>query len=128
MEIVKIAGIAFVAVFIIGLIKQYKPEFVIHISLLTGIIIFGMVVFKISSIIELLQNLSDKIGVNAKFFTILIKITGIAYISEFAVNICKDSGETAIASKVEFAAKIIIISMSIPILATLLETINNIIQ
>lgn len=128
MEIVKIAGIAFVAIFIIGLIKQYKPEFVIHISLLAGIIIFGMVVFKISSIIELLQNLSDKIGVNAKFFTILIKITGIAYISEFAVNICKDSGETAIASKVEFAAKIIIISMSIPILATLLETINNIIQ
>ncbi len=128
MEIVKIAGIAFVAIFIIGLIKQYKPEFVIHISLLAGIIIFGIVVFKISSIIELLQNLSDKIGVNAKFFTILIKITGIAYISEFAVNICKDSGETAIASKVELAAKIIIISMSIPILATLLETINNIIQ
>ncbi len=126
MEIVKIIGVAFIATFIIVLLKQYKPEFVIHVSILAGIIIFGMVVFKLSSIIELLQSLSNKLGVNSKFFMILIKITGIAYLSEFAVNVCKDSGETAIASKVEVAAKIIIIGMSIPIVAALLETIINI--
>lgn len=126
MEIVKIIGVAFMATFIIVLLKQYKPEFVIHVSILAGIIIFGMVVFKLSSIIELLQSLSSKLGVNSKFFMILIKITGIAYLSEFAVNVCKDSGETAIASKVEVAAKIIIIGMSIPIVAALLETIINI--
>lgn len=126
MEIVKIIGVAFIATFIIVLLKQYKPEFVIHVSILAGIIIFGMVVFKLSSIIELLQSLSNKLGVNSKFFMILIKITGIAYLSEFAVNVCKDSGETAIASKVEVAAKIIIIGMSIPIVAALLETIISI--
>ena len=126
MEIVKIIGVAFIATFIIVLLKQYKPEYVIHVSILAGIIIFGMVVFKLSSIIELLQSLSSKLGVNSKFFMILIKITGIAYLSEFAVNVCKDSGEMAIASKVEVAAKIIIIGMSIPIVAALLETIINI--
>ena len=126
MEIVKIIGVAFIATFIIVLLKQYQPEFVIHVSILAGIIMFGMVVFKLSSIIELLQSLSSKLGVNSKFFMILIKITGIAYLSEFAVNVCKDSGETAIASKVEVAAKIIIIGMSIQIVAALLETIINI--
>lgn len=126
MEIIKIIGVAFVATFIIVLLKQYKPEFVIYVSILAGIIIFGMVVFKLSSIIELLRSLSSKLGVNSKFFMILIKITGIAYLSEFAVNVCKDAGETAIASKVEVAAKIIIIGMSIPIVAALLETIINI--
>ena len=85
-----------------------------------------MVIFKLSAIIELVQSLSNKLGVNTQFFAILLKITGIAYLSEFAVNICKDSGETAIASKVELASKILIISMSIPILATLLDTISNI--
>ena len=126
MEIIKIIGVAFVSTFIIVLLKQYKPEFVIYVSILAGIIIFGMVVFKLSSIIELLRSLSSKLGVNSKFFMILIKITGIAYLSEFAVNVCKDAGETAIASKVEVAAKIIIIGMSIPIVAALLETIINI--
>lgn len=126
MEIIQIVGIALVSVFIILLLKQYKPEFVIHISIIAGILIFSMLVPKLSAVLELLNNLTDKLGVNSQFFSILLKITGIAYISEFATNICKDSGETAIASKVELGAKIIIIAMSIPILGSVIETIINI--
>ena len=61
-----------------------------------------------------------------QYFSLLIKITGIAYLSEFATNICKDSGETAIASKVELAGRVIIIAMSVPILGALIDTITNI--
>ena len=53
----------------------------------------------------------------------LIKITGIAILTEYTVSICKDSGESAIASKVDFGGKIVIMSMSIPIISSLLETI-----
>lgn len=126
MEIIQITAIAFIATFIITILRQYKPEYTIHISIIAGVIIIGLVVFKLSSIIELLQSLSSKLGINAKFFSILLKITGIAYLSEFAVNICKDAGESATASKVEIASKIIIISMSVPILAALLDVISNI--
>ena len=126
MEIIQIIGIAFSAVFIIMLLKQYKPEFVIHISILAGILIFILLVPKLSAILELLNNFTDKLGVNSQFFGILLKITGIAYLAEFATNICKDSGETAIASKVELGAKVIIIAMSVPILGSVLETILKI--
>ena len=57
---------------------------------------------------------------------LLIKITGIAFLSEFAVSICKDSGESAIASKIELGTKIIIISMSIPIISSLFEIILSV--
>ena len=57
---------------------------------------------------------------------LLIKITGIAFLSEFAVSICKDSGESAIASKIELGTKIIIISMSIPIINALINTVVKI--
>ena len=50
-------------------------------------------------------------------------MTGIAILTEFAVSICKDSGEAAIASKVDMGGKVIMVSMSIPIIAGLLETI-----
>lgn len=56
----------------------------------------------------------------------LVKITGIAFLSEFAVSICKDSGEGAIASKIELGSKIIIISMSVPIISSLLELVLKI--
>lgn len=126
MEIVQIVGIALISVFIILLLKQYKPEFVIHVSIVSGILIFSMILPKMTAILELLNEFTDKLGVNSQFFSILLKITGIAYLSEFATNLCKDSGETAVASKVELSAKVIIIAMSIPILGSVIETLINI--
>lgn len=61
---------------------------------------------KASSVITLLETLVNAIGLNKDFFAILIKITGIAYLIEFAINVCKDAGENGIASKVELARKI----------------------
>lgn len=61
--------------------------------------------------------------VNGQFLGILLKITGIAFLTEFAVSVCKDSGETAIASKVDLGGKVIIIAISIPIISSLLETV-----
>ena len=88
--------------------------------------ILFIVVDKLTGIINLLQSLASKASINTEFLTLLIKITGIAFLSEFAVSICKDAGEVAIANKMEIGAKIIIISMSIPIISSLLEIILKI--
>ena len=100
MEIIKIIGIALIALVIIILLKQYRPEFAIYISLLTGILILLLVMDELKGIIALLQSLANKASINSTFLALLIKITGIAFLSEFAVSICKDSGEGAIASKI----------------------------
>ena len=123
MDIVKIVGIALASLIIIILLKQYKPEFAIYISLLTGVLILILVMDKLTGIINLINSIVSKSNINTEFITLLIKITGIAFLSEFAVSICKDSGEAAIASKIEIGSKIIIISMAIPILSSLLELI-----
>lgn len=123
MEVIKIIGIALVSLIIIILLKQYKPEFAIYISLLSGVLILILVMDKLTGIINLLQNLASRVSINSTFLSLLIKITGIAFLSEFAVSICKDSGEAAIANKIEVGTKIIIISMSIPIISSLLEII-----
>ena len=126
MEVIKIIGIALVSLIIIILLKQYKPEFAIYISLLSGVLILILVMDKLTGIINLLQSLASKVSINSTFLSLLIKITGIAFLSEFAVSICKDSGEAAIANKIEVGTKIIIISMSIPIITSLLEIILKI--
>ena len=123
MDIIKIVGIALIALVIIILLKQYKPEFAIYISIFTGILILILVMDKLSGIINLIKSIVNQSYINTEFITLLIKITGIAFLSEFAVSICKDSGEAAIASKIEIGSKIIIITMAIPILSSLLELI-----
>ena len=123
MDIIKIIGIAFLAVIIILILRQYKPEFTLYASILAGALILMLSFGKLQSIISLLTSIANTTKINGQFLTILLKITGIAFLTEFAVSICKDSGETAIASKVDLGGKIIIIAISVPIISSLLETI-----
>lgn len=126
MDILKIVGIGIIAVIIITIIKQYKPEFAIYVSILAGIIIFFMVSEKLSGIISLINELTLKSSINSDFIKILLKITGIAFLAELAVQICMDLGESALANKVDLGGKVIIISLSIPILSSLMETVVQI--
>lgn len=125
-EIIKIIGIGLIALVIVVILKQYRPEYTIYVSIIAGVLILFLAMEKLSGIINLLQSISDKTYINKQFLGILLKITGIAIITEFAVSICTDAGEKAIASKIEIGSKVIIIAMSIPIISSLLELIIEI--
>ena len=125
-EIIKIIGIGLIALVIAIILKQYRPEYAIYVSIVAGILILVFIMSKITGIINLLKAISDKTYINKQFLSILLKITGIAIITEFAVSICTDAGEKAIASKIEIGSKVIIIAMSIPIISSLLEIILKI--
>ena len=115
-----------VILIIIVILKQYKPEFAIYVSMIAGVLILVLAIQKLTGIINLLQSLANKTYINKSFLSILLKITGIAFITEFAVSICSDAGEKAIASKIEIGSKVIIIAMSIPIITSLLELVIEI--
>ena len=48
MDVVKIIGIALIALIIIILLKQYKPEFAVYISIIAGILILILVMDKLT--------------------------------------------------------------------------------
>lgn len=127
MNIIPIIGVGLIGTLIAVIIKEYKPEFKIYISIICGIIIFFLVVSNLKSFIDLVTKLSSKLNMNNEFLLILLKITGISILTEFAISICKDSGESAIASKIDLGGKITIIGISIPIITALLETLINLI-
>jgi stage III sporulation protein AD len=125
-DVIKIIGIGLLALIIIVILKQYKPEFAIYVSMIAGVLILVLEIQKLTGIINLLQSLANKTYINKSFLSILLKITGIAFITEFAISICSDAGEKAIASKIEIGSKVIIIAMSIPIITSLLELVIEI--
>lgn len=126
MDIIKIIGIGLISLILIIIIKQYRPEFTIYISIIVGVLIIVLSLDKLTGIINILTTLSNKTGINSQYLGILLKITGIAILTEFAVSICNDAGESAIATKIDLGGKVIIISISIPIIVALLELIVKI--
>ena len=123
MDIIKIIGIALIALVIIIILRQYKPEFVIYVELIAGVLILSMSFEGITSIVNLIQSYSNKISISSKFIIVLLKITGIAILAEFASSICKDAGESSLATKIDIGSKVMIVTTSIPIISSLLETV-----
>ena len=52
----------------------------------------------------------------------VVKILGIAYLTEFGVNISRDAGQNAVAGTLEIGGRILILSCALPAAVTLLET------
>lgn len=123
MDIVKIVGIGFLTLIVSMILKEYKKEYAIYASLIGGMILLTASFGTIGEIVSFLNKISERTSYNSEFIGILLKITGIAVLVEYAVSICKDSGETAIATKIDFAGKVIIISLSIPIITLTLTTL-----
>ena len=121
MEIFKIIGIAFITVVFTIILKEYRKDFAIYVVIIGGILILVSSLDTLSGIINFINTLSNKTNLNGEFIKLLIKITSISILIDFAVNICKDSGESAIASKLDLGGKVIAISMSIPVISSMLN-------
>ena len=128
MEILQIVSIGIIATLLAMILRQQKPELGIFISIAAGLLIFFLILGKLSGVVDILYKMVQKSQVDTIYISILLKIIGIAYLTEFGANICRDAGESAIASKIELGGKVIIMVMALPILVGLMEVILKIIS
>lgn len=127
MEIIQIVGLGFVVTLLILIIKRDRPEMAVQLSLALVTIIFLLVISKISVVLNLFRDMAEKANISHMYLNTILKIIGIAYITEFGAQVCRDAGEGAIASKIEFAGKVFVMILAIPIIALVLDTIVRLI-
>ena len=125
MEILKIIGIGFLTLIITLTLKEYRKEMAVYSTLIGGGIIIYYSLGIITEIIDFLKSILQNSNYNNMFVSVLLKITGIALLTEYAVSVCKDLGENSIANKIDFGGKIIVISLSIPIISNTLESLTE---
>lgn len=123
MDIIQVVGIGLVAAILTLIVKEQKPMFAFLIATVAGIIIFLVVIGKITEVIRVLEKMAAQANLNMVYLDTILKIIGIAYIAEFGAQITRDAGQGAIASKIELAGKVLIMVMAIPILSLIVETI-----
>jgi len=127
MDIMKIVMVGIIAALLAVVLKEEKPEMAFAISIVTGLVIFVFVITKLNSVMMVLKHFAAKANIDVLYFSTILKVIAIAYITEFGAQICRDAGEGAIASKVEFAGKVLIMVIAIPILAALMDIMIKII-
>jgi len=122
MEMLQLVLFGILASFIYIVLKEIQPSIALFIIIISSVIIFLVVVQKISIIIYVIKDLSVRASIPSIYMQTLLKIIGIAYITEIGANIVKDAGMNALASKIELAGKLFILLLAIPIIKAVIET------
>lgn len=127
MDLEKVIIFALVATIFSVLLKKEQHHIGILMSIIVGVLIFLQLLAPLGEILNILRETGEIAGISNEYFSIIWKIIGIAYMTQFAAQICDDAGEKAISAKVELAGKVCIMATSTPILTALLQNIMNLI-
>jgi stage III sporulation protein AD len=106
-------------------IRKERAEFSVVLGMVAGIVIFYYVLTQISVVVNFVTEMLDMVAIEESYYFQLLKMLGVAYVAEFASNICKDAGQQSVAGMIELFAKISIVVLSIPGLVFLIETLEK---
>lgn len=123
MDIVQIVLIGIVAALLFMTIKEVQPSFAFFITIITSVFILMIIIKHVSIVIQLLTLLGEKAAIQSFYLTTILKIIGIAYITELGANLTKDAGLSSVSSKIELAGKIFILILAVPIITAVVEMI-----
>lgn len=125
MNILKVVGVGLIAAVTALLVKSFRPEMSLQISIAAGVVLFIYAALEISGVADTILQTANDYGLNTEYIGIIFKALGLAYVTQFASDICRDAGESAIAGKVELCGKVMIVAASIPGVLSLLETVRG---
>ena len=123
MNILQLLGCGFLTLVVYLVLQEYKSNTAIFVVTAFGILVLVQSTEYLHQMIDTLLEVCVQAGVRTAYFTIILKMIGIAWLAEFLCQICRDAGSGALAVKLEFAAKISILMMFFPILTELLHSI-----
>ncbi|MEW6229155.1 MAG: stage III sporulation protein AD [Bacillota bacterium] len=122
-DIARVLAVCVMATVLIVMLRSERPEIAIWLSIVTAVIVFASMLGHISFLVRALTDLASRTKAGNVYFVTVLKVIGVAYLAGFGAEVCRDAGEGAIATRLEFAGKVIILVMALPVLVAVLETI-----
>jgi len=126
MEIVQITVVAVLSAVLALVLKKDTPQFALLVGIAASALLLLAVLPRLSEVLGLMSRLSAYVDGGAHYVT-LLKVIGIAYATEFGAQICVDAGETAVASKLELAGKLLIMTVAAPLVLNLAEQVLSLV-
>ena len=125
---IKMVGVALIAVVLFSVLKKYSPEYGV-ISEIAFIVFVCVYAFPyVKEIIDFFYKYTRSVGFSNDYMDTIVKVVGIAVVTQFTADICRDSGQIALAQQVEYSGKIIMAVICIPIATAILEVAVKIVE
>ncbi|MBE6601629.1 MAG: hypothetical protein E7637_03880 [Ruminococcaceae bacterium] len=126
MDSLKICMLAVLGLFSLSVIKQWKAEFSPLLRVALVLLCGGVALGAISPVLSYLADLIGK--ENGTYFEVLLKALGIAFLTQYAAELCRACGEGGLAHSVELVGKIEILLLCIPLMEKILHTAESLLS
>ncbi len=123
MSALKIAGFAIAAAAASLTVRAYRPELSLQIGVAAGLMLLIYALGEVGGAFAELSSYVERFGIPASYIAAMLKVTGIVYLIQFAAEVCRDSGENAVAAKTELAGRVMILVVCLPVIKTVFELI-----
>ena len=121
-----VIAVSLIAVVLAVFLKNGRmPVLAMLVSLAAGILIFLKLIQSLVKLITEINSLAQSANLNIDYMVLILKVVCIAYLGEFAAQICRDAGENGIAQKVDLGVKLVIMLLALPLLETIIETVTE---
>jgi stage III sporulation protein AD len=123
MKMIQIAALCIVATVLCKILDGRK-DYILYIKIAAAAAILSGVILYVAPVADAVSAIFEKAGADKSYLNILFKALGICYITQFASDICRDSGEGALAVQVELAGKVSLLLLALPMFEALADLVN----
>lgn len=120
-ELLKIIGIGLAGGAVAVTVRKYNSTYGMLTALALGAFMLVSVCDMLSGIVHRLYDITSVGSLDKEYVSVIMKVIGIAYVSQFGAQTLRDSGESAVASKCELAGKVFILYLSLPVVEDFLR-------
>lgn len=125
---IQLLGISLISATLYVVIKKYSPEYTVMAQIGAVLLILIASYPYMKDVIDFYYEYTEYTSVSNDYVKIVLKTAGIAVLTQFASDICKDSGQSALAGKIEFSGKLMIAVIALPMAETLIEVAVSVIN
>lgn len=115
-ETLRVAGFALMAALTAFSLRAAQKETGAAVAIAAGMMLFFFAITKIAPAAAALRTLTEQAGVEEDTAKLMLKMTGMAYITEFAAQACRDAGEEGLAVKAALCGKMLLAVETLPLI------------
>lgn len=120
----RIAGLAVLGALMALVLRRADRHMGAAAVISAGLLLLLLALDPLLEAVQALRQLSQQAGLTQESTQRLGKMLGMTLITEFAAQLCRDAGEEGLCQKCSFAGKCLLLSMTIPMLLELGQTIQ----
>ena len=120
-DLFQVAVFCLVATMLALVLRQYRPEYAVFISLACSIVAVLYLLQGVAQVAEELGRLLEDTMLPGELVQGVMRCLGVCILTELAAQTCRDAGEQAIGAKVELAGKVTLVLVSLPLFQRLLQ-------